>query len=234
MNIPKLPKYHLYAAQAMMHELTGIDMNEDKFLEFSNYAINQFGRNVVDVKIKVQVEEGGNILLPCDVTEVKYVADDDYIYESWEVAELDPEETMRDNRLYLRPSFGASKYDGMSTPINFSFTEPRLITVSPSLVDEIIYVLAKCPIVDLSDNLPLLYEKQVIAVAWYCAYLKVQRDMFAGIEPPIDFAFLRQKALVLVADARVPESITDNEMDHVLNAKVSKGRKGYNKPMDLW
>ena len=94
-------------------------------------------------------------------------------------------------------------------------------------------MLGKATIVG-KDGMPLLNDKQVVAVAWYCAYLKIQRDMFAGIQSGVDLGYLRTKALALVADARVPEEFSDNEIEQILDAKVSMGRKGYGKPSQLW
>lgn len=234
MNKPKLPSHHIYSAQAMLQELTGIDLNEDQFLEYANYALSQIGRNVEWVKMKVVPDDLGEVELPCELLEVRCVADDDLIYGDWEVVNVGVDGKMRADRRTVRTNFNPSVYDGLNTMVNFSFTLPNLLRVSEDLCGEAIYVLGKAPLVDLTDGLPLLYEKQVLAVAWYCAYLKTQRDMFAGIEPGIDFAYLRTKALNLVADARVPESISDNEMEAILDAKVSFGRKSYGKPSQLW
>lgn len=234
MNKPALPTFHLYTAQTALHDLTGIDMGEDQFLEYSQYAIDQIGSNVEWVKMYVTVDSDGEIELPCDIDNVRFVADNEDIYQDWEVTDLGPDAKMMANRRHYRLNFQASKYDDMDSPINFTFSKPRLLRVPESLVNETIYVLAQAPIVDLDDGLPLLYKKQVTAVAWYCAYLKTQRDQFAGIQSGVDLGYLRQKAIMMVMDSRVPETVTDNEIEHVLDAKTSFGRKGYGKPSQLW
>lgn len=117
--------------------------------------------------------------------------------------------------------------DNMNTYINYTFMPPNRIKVDDAMKGENIYVAAKAKLTD-EEGGPLINMKQVLGVVWYVAYLKVQRDAFAGIQG-MDLRYVRDKALTAVADAKVPENISNNEWNQIMDAKVSFGRKTFNK-----
>lgn len=81
------------------------------------------------------------------------------------------------------------------------------------------------------NGLPELTDKEVIAIATYCAfYDKYKMALMTNNTVSMNFANnLKQEWYRQCDAARVPEHITQNEMDRILDAKVSWNRKVYNK-----
>jgi len=81
------------------------------------------------------------------------------------------------------------------------------------------------------DGLPYLNNKEINAIAAYCIYISTFRK---GLQTH-DNATIQLSALLkqdwekLCSAARVPEYITQNEMDTILDAKTSWDRKQYKK-----
>lgn len=95
---------------------------------------------------------------------------------------------------------------------------------------QIVYIFYKGVLVD-DDGLPMLNEKEVDAIAAFCAYshdfkqarLTRDKNVFEIAQ------VMEQKWKVLCTQARVPDSINENEMDEILNVCTSWDRKRYGK-----
>lgn len=91
-------------------------------------------------------------------------------------------------------------------------------------------VLYKGVIVD-EDGLPFLNEKELDAVAAYCAYAsdfkqaRLTRDQFTFQMSQVSEAKWKN----LCTQARVPDYINQNEMDEILNVATSWDRKRFGK-----
>lgn len=84
---------------------------------------------------------------------------------------------------------------------------------------------------DDEDNLPLLNDKELRAVAAYVAYVAINKE---GIQKRDGNLLkiaqgLEIKWLKLCNAARVAEYLTQNDMDRILDAKVRLDRKQYGK-----
>jgi hypothetical protein len=230
MNKHKQPEHSIHTAHSMVEVLTGATLKEEDFRDFSHYAMMLIGYNHIPIKMKHKVSSKGVIAIEDELVGVDAVADDDRPYNTWEVAEYS-EGVVHYSRLgYSHTDNSLSKRSGLGAYINFNFYPPSKIKVAESLAGEVVYVLAKMVLRD-GEGDALLNHKQVIAVARHCIYLSATKKSYMGIKSVIPLAQLKDEAGVAIADAKVPERITDNELDDVLNVKVSFGRKSYNKDM---
>jgi len=77
---------------------------------------------------------------------------------------------------------------------------------------------------------PLITRKQSKALAAQAAKAMIYKGSFGGNKISISMLeFITQEAGRLLQAAAIPEQITDNELDEILDAKVSFGRKRYHR-----
>ena len=81
------------------------------------------------------------------------------------------------------------------------------------------------------DGLPMINEKEAIAIADYIAYtVKYKEAIRTNNRNILQFAQdLKQQWLFHCDAARVPEHVSQNEMDSILDALTSGDRKTYGK-----
>ena len=82
-----------------------------------------------------------------------------------------------------------------------------------------------------NDGLPDINDKEASAIAVYIAFTIKQKEAFKTHNQAImqEAQFLRKRWLTLLDAARVPDYISQNEMNDILDAKYSWDRKVYNK-----
>jgi len=226
-NNARYPEFTTLTAYALYPEITGLKIKEETFHDFAYFALDKIGRNVEICKIQSKVEENGMVFLPCNVTQIKKVSDDFDSFDQWDAGVFDGDRVtfnrMGDTRGDLSPS--TNRFDRQY--IDFKFYSPNVVQVDERLEGKEIFILASAPMVNKKGE-ALLYYKQAEAVLYYVAYLHQQRNSFMGIQG-IDLGYIRNRALNAIADARIPDHISDNEWNKVLDAKVAMGRKGFNK-----
>ena len=78
--------------------------------------------------------------------------------------------------------------------------------------------------------MPRLDQKESIAIATYCAYLKAAKEYYATMNQQIfqKMQVLQAQWLKYCDGARVPH-LTQNDMNEILDAKSSWNRKVFNK-----
>jgi len=226
-NNARYPQYTTMTAYALFPEITGLDIKEETFHDFAHMAVDKIGHNVDICKLKLEVPEDGRIYLPCEVTTIESVTDNVHFYDIWDAGEYDGDAVTYNRMGARKQDLSPSDLIGNREYVSYKFYAPNVVEVDKSLSGEEIFILAQTVLKNKQGE-ELLYYKQVEAVLYYVAYLLQQRNAFIG-KQGIDLAYIRGKALNLLSDARVPDHISDNEINQVLDAKVSFGRKGYNK-----
>jgi hypothetical protein len=81
------------------------------------------------------------------------------------------------------------------------------------------------------EGLPQITDDEAVAIATYCAYVtKFKEGLMTNNPNIIQMAqLLKQEWLQKCDAARVPTSVSMNEMNEILDAKTSWNRKIYNK-----
>lgn len=228
-NSSTFPEHSVYTALAMIDDLFGLDIEQSRFEEWAMIAIQKIGTNTELVKIQGTVEEGGVVELPCRAKIIKAVTSDLSVYSQWEginVGADDMKVTDRHGSTFKDGSISGGLPKG--NYVNFTPVSRTRLKVDDSLVGSYVYVLVYTSIED-EKGWPMFTQKQVEAIAYYVAYLYVQREAFRGIKLPVDLNWIKAEAGFKIGASKIPDYISDNAMNQILDAKTRFGRKRYNK-----
>lgn len=217
-------------ALVLAEQLYDIDMQEDTFEELGMIAWNQIGNKRCKIyRYSTCMDNCQTSLeLPCNADILEAVTTD---FEDFQhVSNIHHES--------IPGSFSTEQY----IEARKVFTDPLYISgkfVDYERVGDTLYfkrpyrrinILYKGIILD-DTGLPQLTNKEALAIATYCAYItKFKEGLRTNNNTIIQMAnMLEQKWRVQCDQARVPEEVTQNEWDNILDAKSSWDRKIYKK-----
>lgn len=228
-NEASRPDQSMNVAYAMLGTL-GIKMTYDDFLDLSYFGLNTVRPHCYTTKIPCIVAENGTCDLLVDMKYIKAVSTMENTFEQWRT-----EQTLGfDNGIAVTDIFEGIKSD-YSNPedrvygeyLDFEVLDKSTVQVTPGLFGAQVYIVGLAPLLD-ADNLPLLTKKQVEALTYQVAVLVAQKQMILGCLT-LDLNYLTKMASKKVAQSRVPDFVSDNEWDEVLNIRSSFDRKVFNK-----
>jgi len=167
-----MQKYPFYTALTQIHDIYGIDLDEDLFETYGMTAYRKIGNKDIRLKllqIKPSHDSGGfwYIEKPCDMIEIEAItlpfetgrevsATDDFLaYKTYDVENWIEDFKRNKDAYYISGAF--VKYTELPDKIIFNEDFPKL------------NILYKSQYLD-SDDLPYLSEKEMEAIAAYCAY----------------------------------------------------------------
>ena len=211
----------------MLYDIEGDD---DDLEEIGLIAYNFIGnKNTRLYKTILSVNNDGSVELPCncDIIEaVTYVGFEDWNYTSnikdnGDPKSLEIENSIEAQKQYLNPFYIDGKYVKYKKVGNTLYVNKGLgkiqVLYHGILLDE--------------DGLPELTDKEAIAISEYIAYVyKYKEAIRTNNQLVLKMAQdLKQQWLFHCDAARVPEYVSQEEMDKILNVQSSWGRKVYNK-----
>jgi len=134
---------------------------------------------------------------------------------------------IRDNLGYQwRPGLGGHIGKGY---ISYRL-EGKIMVVDPNLVGQKIAIAYTGIIVD-QEGFPLITRKQANAIAAMCCRVLMIKGANKGDKAAASMIeYYTGLAGRLKQAASIPEDITDNEMDEVLNSQTTFNKKSYNRP----
>lgn len=217
--------YALTLAQ-ILHDVEGdIEDLEEIGLVAYNFIGNkntQLNKIILDVNC-----ETGEIDLPCGVDfieAVTYCGYEDWNYTSnsqnyGDSSSLYTENYIESQKTFLDPHYISGKFVKYRKIGNKLYVNKGLGKV---------IVLYHTELLD-NDGLPEINEKEAIAIADYIAYVtKYKEAIRTNNKNILQLAQdLKQQWLFHCDAARVPEKISQNEVDQILNAQTSWDRKQY-------
>ena len=222
-----------YTAYTYLSDMFGIDISEDLFETMAYVAWRKIGNRETRMYKAVLYPEpddsyGWSVELPCNTSIVEAVTLEYEDYQKTSSREMYP-------GLQSLPSENYNEIKKYG--VNDQYISGRLIKYR-QLGDKLYFtesygvvkVLYKGIHFD-EDGLPYLNDKEVHAIALYCAYSQKYKE---GIQTKdgatIQLAQLLKKDWEKAcSQARVPEYINQNEMNEILNANSSWNRKMYGK-----
>lgn len=228
-----MKEYNFNTAYTQARELYGLELNPDEFESMGLTAWGKIGNKRYRLyRYQVEPTKTSNgeyiVELPCNVDIIEAVTTN---YEDYQKT---TNMTVAGNNQngWIEGYTESRKYNtgSLYTPGKFIKYRQEGNTLFLSDSFHVVYVLYKGVIVD-EEGLPFLSEKEIDAVASFCAYA----DMFKKALQTRDSAtlqlsqILEQKWKVLCTQARVPEYINQNEMDEILNVLTSWDRKRFGK-----
>ena len=226
-------EYSFHTAYTQARELYGLELNPDEFESIGLTAWGKIGNKKYRL-YKYQVVPTKNELneyyvdLPCNVDCIEAVTTN---YEDYQ--KTTPTTLAGNNQNgWIEGYVETRKYNTGKLYVSGKFIKYREENNKIILSDrfQVVNILYKGYVVD-DDGLPYLSEKEVDAIAVFCAYT----DMFKKALLTRDGAsmqlaqILEQKWLKLCTQARVPDYINQNEMDEILNVATSWDRKRFGK-----
>ena len=217
-------KYALSLAQT----LYDVEGDTEDLEEIGLIAYNFIGnKNTILEKITLDVEDGV-IELPCEIDMIEAVV---YGMEDWNYTSNikqngDPQSSIIEEFIesekhsldpyYISGKFVKYKRAGNKLYVNKSFDKVTVL-YHTEMLDE--------------EGLPEITEKEAIAIADYIAYtLKYKEAIKTNNATIFQMAQTLQQQWLFHCDAaRVSSYVNQNEMDAILNAQSSWGRKTYGK-----
>lgn len=221
--------FHTAMYQAnLLYDVTFV--NPDEFEEIGLIAYGMIGnKNVRLYRYSTNIDkEDLSVELPCNCDILEAVT---YNFEDWNYANgITPpgdthsaftEHYIESQKAFNDPLYIRGKYAHYERVGNKLYFDKNYGKVN---------ILYKGQVLD-DDGLPIINDKEVDAIACFCAYVKKQKEGLAT-----NNSGLLQIAQMLKNDwrtkcsqAQVPEEISQNEMDSILDVKTSWNRKKYNK-----
>ena len=228
-----MKQYPFKTAFTQIRELYGLELNPDEFETLGIIAWDKIGNKNFRwylYETEPQQNAAGEyyIDLPCNCDIIEAVTAD---YEDYQ--KTTPTTLAGNNQNgWIEGYIESRKYN-----TGFGYSSGKYIKYTREgntlhLADKfrIVHVLYKGVIVD-EEGLPFLNEKEIDAVAAYCAYAndfktaRLTRDQFTFQMAQVT----EQKWKSLCTQARVPDYINQNEMDEILNVQTSWDRKRFGK-----
>lgn len=228
-----MKEYSFNTAYTQAREFYGLELNPDEFETIGLTAWGKIGNKKYRLyKYEVRPTKllTGDIIveLPCNADIIEAVTTN---YEDYQKT---TPMTMAGNNQYgwVESYIEARKFNTGTFYVPGKFIKYRREgnTLYLSAWFDVVYILYKGVIVD-EEGLPYLNEKEVDAVAAFCAYT----DMFKKALMTRDNAslqlsqILEQKWKILCTQARIPEHMSQNDMDEILNVATSWDRKRFGK-----
>ena len=228
-----MKSYPFKTAYTQIRELYGITLFPDEFESLGLIAWDRIGneryRWYKYQATPEQTEEGAWFVdLPCNISEIEAVTAD---YEDYQ--KTTPTTIAGNNQNgWIEGYIETRKYN-----TSFYYSPGKFIkyTLDGSrmwLADRfnVVNVLYKGVIVD-DEGLPELNESEVDAIAAFCAYTDTfKKALVVKDQTTLTFAqILEQKWLKKCTQARIPSSLSQNDMDEILNVSTSWDRKRFGK-----
>lgn len=221
---------NFHYAMTLMEQLYGITIQEDQFEEIALVAWNLIGNKRYKLyRYSTCAQEcTTEVQLPCNCDYIEAVTTS---WEDWEsTSNLYPngdinsahvEEYIESRKQFKNPLYQGGKF------VKYERVGDTLYLSEPYGQINILY---KGVVLD-DDGLPELTDKEANAIATYCAYVtKFKEGLMTNNSNIISVAnLLKQQWNVQCDQARVSSYIDQNQMDEILNAKSSWGRKMLNK-----
>lgn len=222
-----------YTAYTYLSDLYGINISEDIFETMGYVAWKKIGnRQSKMYKVRATPVEDSSyglyVDLPCNADIVEAVVAEYEDHQRTSSIVDYPNLTSLPTENYIEfLKFGTNDQYTSGKFLKFRQLGDKLYLTEPYSVVMILY---KGIYLD-EEGLPYLNDKEVHAIATYCAYSETYKK---GIQTKdsgtIQLAqLLKQDWNKACSQARVPEYINQNEMNEILNANSSWNRKIYNK-----
>lgn len=225
--------YPFNTAYNQAQELYGIQLNPDEFetlgiIAWDKIGNKQFRWYVYEAEPTQSSTGEYYIDLPCNCDIIEAVTTD---YEDYQ--KTTPTTLAGNNQNgWIEGYIESRKYNTGFGYISGKFIKYTREGNTIHLSDKFqkVKILYKGVVVD-DDGLPYLNEKELDAIAAYCAYAsdfkqaRLTRDQFTFQMSQISEAKWKN----LCTQARVPDYINQNEMDEILNVATSWDRKRFGK-----
>lgn len=240
---------NFYSALTYLYDMHGIELNEDVFEFMGTVAHRKIGnRNykMYQIQLIPSIDASNNnsyasaninkfgtmggwyVDLPCNVAAIESVTANYEDYQKTSSTQNFPGilSLPTENQIEFE-KYGTNELYMSGKLLNYSRVGDKLYFTEPYNVVNILY---KGEHID-DDGLPYLNDKEVEAIATYCAYVEMKKK---GIQTrdagTLQISkMLEQDWMKACSSARIPKDVSNNDMNQVLDALSSWDRKRYGK-----
>ena len=234
MNNSVIKKYPFYTVLSHLRDMYGIEIPEDQFevMGISGWEkINNKEYQLYKISLKPEKNEEGlgwYVPIPCNCDIIESVT-------------AGFEDCQRTSTIEFNNALNSSPIEEdnelIKHDVNSLYQSGKLVNYR--VLGDKLFVNENYPSITIlykgiyadDEGLPFLNIKEVEALASYCAFCHLKKNSYATVNPNLAqlAAAEQQNWMKLCSAARVPQHLSQNEMDKVLNAKTSWNRKSYNK-----
>lgn len=220
---------NIKSAYSLAKSLYELDMKEHEFEDIALNAWDLIGTKHTRLYRLITDTEQREIHLPCNCDVLESVTipiadaqisspSDDFIAENVIIEQYIDSAPSLDDPYYQRGKFVKYKQVGNTLIFNRDFKNVCIL-----------YHGVECD----EDGLPLINDKEMRAIAAYVEYVSLYKE---GLRKKDGGVFqlaqaIYQDWLRLCNAARIPTHFSQNDMDSILDARVSWGRKTYGKSL---
>lgn len=225
--------YPFNTAYTQARELYGLELNSDEFESIGLIGWSKIGNKVCKLyKYQVLPDDSINgeyyVDLPCNVDEIEAVTAD---YEDYQ--KTTPTTLAGNNQNgWIEGYIETRRFNTGTLNTSGKFIKYRQEDNRIYLSDRfnVVNILYKGYVVD-DDGLPILNEKELDAIAGFCAFVNTRKKAIMTKDQGTWNAmlYLEQNWKLLCTQARVPDYINQNDMDEILNVSASWDRKRFGK-----
>lgn len=216
-------------AEFLAHSMYGIDLLPEDFEELGLIAFNLIGNKryrLYRAQLNV-VNNTAQLPCNCDVIEAVTYGFEDWnwvsnIYPNGDFSSQFTESYIEGRKLFHDPFYLEGKFVKYTRVGNTIYLDKDY--------GGTLQILYKGEIVD-DNGLPQITDKEALAIATYCAYItKYKEGLITNNGNILQLAqALEVKWNRQCDQARVPDEMSQNEFDEILDAKTSWNRKIHNK-----
>lgn len=221
-----MTKYPIYAALEHAREMYGVEIDEDQFETYAMSAWNKIGNKdyrmyVTKIHPEPDVEGGWSVCKPCNLDEVEAITlpfEDAQNLSSWcnhfGIYSHAIEQMIESTKRMPDEHYISGKL------VKFKELGDKLLFTEPFKELTLLY---KGLYTD-ENGFPFLNNKEVEAVAVFCAYMEhYKHGLMSKDQMEIQLAQILKKDWLQACNAaRVPESVSQNEMNEILDAFVRR------------
>lgn len=233
--------YDFMYGKFLLMRLFNIDLHADDYVEDAYNVFRDIGNiAIAHHAFRCTADEMGEVILPCNVEFIEAVTTNQKIEHDGLLINISqPELTYNPNSFI--PGIITSK----DLPEDFFYTElhpagdfipyelignkgGKKIRVQEESAGKEITVIYRGIVMD-DDGNPCITRKEADAIAYKIAFMETQKKTFLG-DPQASslLSYIKGESATKMQSAKIPEYLSQNFLNSLLDAKVSHGRKIFN------
>ena len=222
--------FELNSAYALAQTLYDVSPSEDEFIDMAYVALSAINNKHTRIyRYVADTDADGKLELPCDASVIESV------HIPMKDAQMTSNQTVFN---YLDTLFVEGYIDAWKRLEDPTWTRGKLVKYTEG--DNCLYfarpyrnvmVVYHAQLKDSENGLPLINDKEQRAIATFVAYTVLYKEGLRKRDGNIIqlAQTLWPEWLRLCNAARIPDNVSQNDMDQVLNAATSWDRKTYGK-----
>ncbi len=223
--------FDFHYAQVLANQLYNIDMEPEDFEELGLIAFDKIGnkRSVLH-RSCVKVNNDNTIILPENCGRIEALTYDfedanfdSPLHDYGDIDSINIENNIEQSKELTSPQYISGRY--------VKYTQNgNILYLKDNCRGRVLNLLYYENIVD-KDDLPRITYKEALAIATYVAQVQMfKKSIATNNSGLLNISQLLEKKLAYYIDqARIPDSISQNELNEILDTRASYDRKIYGK-----